>query len=119
VAKSGNGVQLQFRSAEIVKDGKKSRQTAPRLRLFELASSVPYVRLIYLVRASQADHNMALVAAEDSDSLVTATRLLQTNPGDGCKDGPHGSCSWIPAGIAVRPEERRAVDGVTQWVAVQ
>jgi len=119
VTSNGAGVYMEFRSAEVMKDGKKGRKTAPQLALFELPPSIRYVRLIYLVRVSQADHNMAVVAAEDPDTLANMTRLVQTHPDDGCKEELHSFCSWVPTGIAVRPEERNVVDGVKQWTPVR
>jgi len=119
VAGKGAEVRIHFGSAEVVQDGNKSRQTSPRFRLFELASDQRYVRLIYLVRQSQADHNMAVVAADDVATLGEVTRMVQAHPDDACRAGARSSCSWVPGGIAVRPEERRRVDGVKRWTAAR
>ena len=101
-----------------MKGGNKSRQIGPRIALFAPAGNHPYVRLIYRVRQSQEDHNRAVVAAEDLATLGDLTRRVQFNPDDGCKEGAHGSCSWVPGGIAVRPEQRRLVDGEKRWTPV-
>ena len=119
VAGNGAGVRIHFGSAEVVQDGNTSRRNSPRFTLFAPAASHRYVRLIYLVRESQADHNMAVVAADDVATLGEVTRMVQAHPDDGCKAGAHSSCSWVPGGIAVRPEERSRVDGVKRWSAAR
>ena len=115
VVKSGSGVHVEFRAAEAVKDGKTSRQPRPLVALFSLPVQMGYVRLIYLVRVSDADHNMAIVGAEDPETLASLTRLVQTNPEEGCRREMHSDCWWVPAGIAVRPEERTIVNGKKEW----
>jgi hypothetical protein len=56
-----------------VKDGKTTRQPRPLVALFNLPVQMGYVRLIYLVRVSDADHNMAIVGAEDPETLASLT----------------------------------------------
>ena len=109
-----NGVA--FVSAETVRDGHTTRQTQPVARLFQLPRGVRHLRLIYLVRISQADHDMAVAAAKDRNALEALTRRVQANPADACHDEPDASCAWIPAGIAVVPEFPERVDGATEWV---
>jgi len=112
----GGRVRVEFNSAEVTKDGKSEPQPQSIAPLFEVARQPTYLRLIYLVRISQADHNMAAVAARKIDALDAITRQIQTNPADGCKAGRRASCVWIPDGIAVRAEVRKTVDGVEKWV---
>ena len=113
---SGGRVRVEFRSAEITKEGKSQNQPQSIAPLFQVAQRANYLRLIYLIRISQADHNMAVVAARTTDALDVMTRQMQTNPGDGCKVERRASCVWIPDGIAVRAEVLKTVDGVEKWV---
>jgi hypothetical protein len=109
-------VRVEFRSAEVSKDGKTEGQSEPIVPLFHPARRPNYLRLIYLVRVSQADHNMAAVAATRLDALNELTQSVLGDPADGCKTSRHAACWWIPEGIAVRPEAPRTVNGVEKWV---
>ena len=109
-------VRVKFDSAEVTREGKTQPQPQSIAPLFQLARGPIYLRLIYLIRISQADHNMAVVAARQIDALDALTRQIQTNPVDGCKVDRRASCAWISDGIAVRAEVLRTVDGVEKWV---
>jgi hypothetical protein len=109
-------VRVEFDSAEVTKEGKTQPQPQSIAPLFQVARRPNYLRLIYLIRISQADHNMAVVTARRLDALDALTRQVQTNPADGCKVGQRASCVWIPDGIAVRAEVLKTVDGVEKWV---
>jgi hypothetical protein len=102
---SNRRVLLEFVSAAETKDGKSTPlSNAPRLP-FELPRRSQYVRLVYLVRVSRADHDMAIVASKHLDRLNAFTTRLIENP-ESCKPTVAISCSWVPAGIAVRVEHR-------------
>lgn len=116
VSARGRGVRVEFTSAEISQDGKTVLQPHPIVHLFQLPRNARHVRLIYLLRTSQADHDMAVVAAAEMDALDVLTHQVQANPSSGCRSDSRTFCSWIPAGIAVRPEVPQDVDGVHQWV---
>ena len=103
----GGGVKVRFSSAETVQDGKTAAQNRPKLPLFQLPRQARHVRLVYLVRGSGADHNMAIIAAARPEHLDALTRQLQSDPANGCTSQDRGICQWIPAGIAVRPEMQR------------
>jgi hypothetical protein len=112
----GGRVRVEFNSAEVTKEGKTQLQPQSIAPLFQVARRPVYLRLIYLIRISQADHNMAVVAATKIDALDAITRQIQTNPADGCKVDRRASCVWIPDGIAVRAEVLKTVNGVEKWV---
>jgi hypothetical protein len=114
-ARTGGGVRVRFGSAEVAKEGKTESQSRSIAPLFKLPRAARYVRLIYLIRVSQADHNMAVAAANEPGALDALTRQIQADPSDGCKIGKRTFCSWIPEGIAVRPEVMRVVDGISKW----
>ena len=111
--KARNGVE--FVSAEITRDGRTAPQPQPVAHLFQLPRGSRHVRLIYLVRASQADHDMAVAAAKDMQTLEALTRRVEANPVDGCHDGQGAFCAWIPAGIAVVPQVESTTGGVAKW----
>ncbi len=98
------GVSVRFQSAEITKASQANPQSRAMVPLFQLPRWATHVRLIYLERVSRADHDMAVAAAKDATSLETFTRAVQANPTDACRAGRRTYCSWIPAGIAIRPE---------------
>ncbi len=114
----GGGVRIGFVSAEMTKEGKSVPQVRPKELLFRLPPSTRMVRLIYLTRVSQFDHDMAVVAASEIGTLEKLTREVQIRQ-DACKSDDKSFCSWIPAGVAVRPEMQAKVGNAEQWVPVQ
>jgi hypothetical protein len=114
------GVQINFSSAEVRQDERIVNQSQPLAQLFHLPGSARHVRLIYLVRVSKADHDMAVAAAGERVDLDPLTRLVQADPAN-CKKGRRTFCSWIPVGIAVIPE-RPSPESATNrehWVPVR
>jgi hypothetical protein len=107
---------VDFLSAEITREGKAVPQTQPIAHLFELPHGIRHVRLIYLLRASQADHDMAVAAAKEMPALEALTQRVLANPADGCKNDGGAVCSWIPGGIAVVPELKKKTDGAVEWI---
>jgi hypothetical protein len=96
-------VRLKFISAEITKQGKTTAEANPPTLPFALPRGSEHIRLIYLVRASQADHNMAIIASKHLDALNTFTKELKQDPRI-CSRNDEVVCSWVPAGIAVRQD---------------
>jgi hypothetical protein len=115
-SRNGAGVRVEFVSAEIIKEGNTSAQSRPLAPLFQLPHSARYVRLIFLTRISRADHDMALVAARESDALDALTRGVLADPTEACKIETRTYCAWIPQGIAVAPELQRMTNGMGQWI---
>lgn len=100
-----NGVvQLAFSEAWETKQGQTLPVPAAPALPFELPRKREYIRLVYLVRVSQADHNMAIVGAKHFNALNEFTARLKKDPGV-CEATKAVFCSWVPAGIAVRPGE--------------
>jgi hypothetical protein len=99
-----NGMlRLKFLLAQQTKDGQTLPLAAPPVLPFDLPRTPQHIRLIYLVRSSQADHNMAIAASKSLDTLDAFTRRLLRDPAS-CKAAHDTFCSWVPSGIAVRPE---------------
>ncbi len=114
-ARRGGGVRIGFTTAEATRNSVTVREPKSIAPLFQLPRSARYVRLIFLVRVSQADHDMAVVAARDIDRLDALTLRVQANPGEGCLNGLDGFCSWVPQGIAVQPQVESSLGGVATW----
>lgn len=107
-------IKIDFIKTEVWENGKLHSRPRTSLPLFNAIGNSSYVRLVYLVRASQADHNMALVAASDTATLDAITRSVTSSAI--CESGSGGVCNWIPAGVAVTPEEKLRVNGKGQWL---
>lgn len=109
VAGKDSEVRLTFVSAEESREGKTAPMISAPTLPFELPRKTEHVRLVYLVRRSQSDHNMAIVAARHLDALNMFTNRLKEDPST-CHSDNQIFCSWVPAGVAVRtePNERSA-----------
>ena len=96
-------VKLKFQSAEITRHGKTVPAQTPPALPFKLPRGRAHIRLIYLIRASHADHNMAIVAAKQFAVLNAFTKQVKDNPA-ACGQDQKVFCTWVPSGVAVRPE---------------
>lgn len=101
--RSDREVRLVFTSADTTKEGKTIQDSAAPTLPFALPPGPRHVRLIYFVRKSQSDHNMAIVASRNLEKLNVFTKQLEANP-EVCHTDIEIFCAWVPAGIAVRPE---------------
>lgn len=115
-SRHGEGVRIQFHSAELSRLGQVTAEKKSIAPLFAIPRRLRRVRLLYLTRVSQADHNMAVLAAPDISSIAALTARVQADPQRECRTELRFACSWIPAGIAVRPESTRQVGRQVQWV---
>jgi hypothetical protein len=101
--RAGGKVHLRFESAEVTKNGETKQEKAEPKLPFALPTKNQHIRLIFLVRQSVADHNMAISASESVDALNAFMSRLKNDP-DACKPEGEVFCSWVPEGIAARPE---------------
>jgi hypothetical protein len=99
-------------SVEAFLNGVPERRKQPKARLFEWPREDRFCRLIFLTRVSDADHDMAVLTAARREDLDAMTNQLRNDPDGACKATPH--CSWVPGGIAVRPEKLDAATGT--WI---
>lgn len=101
---SSNGiVQLKFKSAEVSRNRRTVQELNPPALPFKLPQRPAHIRLVYLIRASQADHNMAILASKQLPALNAFTKQLKQSP-TVCGQDEKVFCTWVPAGVAVRPE---------------
>jgi hypothetical protein len=99
-------------------DGKAAPIAVPSRALVHVPGYARFLRIFYLTRQSEADHNMALTGVGRADRLEPLTRALRQDPNAACVNRPAERvyCEWIPAGMAVRPEVPKTVNGVKTWV---
>jgi len=98
------GVKVELASVLLTKNRKTTRRDQPVLQLFNLPDTVRFVRLLYLLRVSGADHDMAIVGADAPGLLDDITTKIQTDPTGHCVTSTHSYCGWVPKGVGVRIE---------------
>jgi hypothetical protein len=108
------GVTIRFASATLHREDGQIPKTAPAVRLFEFPRWARHVRLIYLIRVSNSDHNMAVLAVRRTEELGPLTLRIKNTPA-ACQADRTSFCEWIPDGIAVTAEEWRG----GEWQAVR
>lgn len=96
-------VKIRWISAEESREGKKTANATPTPLPFQLPKKAMYLRLIYLIRASTANHNMAIAGADKQERLESFTAELRRDPGI-CERANNAVCIWVPSSIAVRPD---------------
>jgi hypothetical protein len=112
------GVSVRLESVEAAVGGATEKRKDPKERLFDLPPWARHVRLVFLTRASSADHDMAIVGARTYWDLEQATAPVQVTPQTGCRTTANVYCAWVPAGIAVTPEVQVTLNGAGKWVAL-
>jgi hypothetical protein len=113
VHNAGNLLTINFRSAEIHRnDGSLRRASHPLTPLFHLPHETRYVRLLFLTRSSDRDHDQAVLTAPSREQLESLTNQVQSNPAEHCNSQHAPTCVWVPAGVAVRPERKQG----REWV---
>lgn len=101
--KADQRVRLRFLSADTTRDGKKTTEERAPALPFALPKGYRHIRLIYFVRSSQADHNMAIAASKTMPGMNEFTKRMHADPSV-CEKRGAVSCVWVPLGIAVRAE---------------
>jgi|BarGraIncu00222A_1022003.scaffolds.fasta_scaffold93560_2 hypothetical protein len=98
---------IRFQSAEFTStERKKIRKPKPLIALFVFPEGIEYVRLLFLTRVSENEHDAAVLAASSLAALDGLIPRVEANPLGNCTAQPDGLCAWIPEGIAVQPEKR-------------
>jgi hypothetical protein len=104
-ARFPSGTRVVFNSAEVHNKDEVVSTTRPLVPLFRFPPEARCVRLIYMTRLSETDHDMAVVAANKKEVLELLTEQVLANPVN-CRNRRDAFCSWIPQGISVTPEMR-------------
>lgn len=114
-ARQGGDISIRFVQAEVNRGGKRSRRSRPIAMLFQLPEHVKFVRILYLVRVSPADHNQGILAAPTLKQLEGLTAKVQSDPEHGCEIALQSFCAWVPMGISVQPQKRDPQES-KEWV---
>lgn len=113
VRAADNLLRINFRFGELrLNDGSRHRTLHPLVALFNAPNKEQYLRLLFLTRSSDRDHDQAILTASSVQQLEVLTNRVQTTPVESCKIQYETSCVWVPAGVAVRPEKKRG----REWV---
>ena len=97
-------MRFEFVSGTLTVDGKPSPETAGMGWKIDMKNPFTVARLIYLTRLSDADHNMAVIAAADAAAVDRLTRAMQANPDQACTSTGESFCTWVPPRVAVLAE---------------
>lgn len=102
-----SGIAVQFVSAEVTDaNGNRTRKAQPIIPLFIFPQGIRYVRLLFLTRVSQTEHNQAIIGATSLAALEQLTKKVEINPDGNCRNSTGEVCSWVPEGISVQPEKK-------------
>ncbi len=102
----GEGSRITVGEVKVNKGGVETavaKPFAPRLRV---PGRMRRVRLLFTLRVSDAEHNMAVLAARDIKRLAALTERVEADPAGACRTTRDAYCEWVPAGVAVRPGRR-------------
>jgi hypothetical protein len=113
------GVRIRFDAADFTRDGSTSARERPAVSLFQPIERFRHIRLIYLERASVAEHDLALVGSNTPEALETLTAAVRNEPDQACIAAQASACSWVPVGIAVRAEKLTDQGGAPVWAPVR
>jgi hypothetical protein len=116
ITEQRGGVLIRFSSSQIVKEGKSVEQSRPLLPLFDLPPNMNFVRLMFLIKVSKADHNQGILAASSPEHLTELTQSVEAHPEENCNRSGETFCSWVPSGITAQLEKRDPVHG-DQWIS--
>ena len=101
------GISVQFVSAEVTDiNGKTTSKPHPIVPLFVFPQNIQYVRLLFLTRLRQAEHNEAIVGTSSLAALDELTQGIEASPDENCRNSIEAVCSWVPEGISVQPERK-------------
>lgn len=101
--------RVRLLSVEATVQGNKEPRTQPVAKLFGWPADARFLRLVFLTRASEADHDMAVLTARRYEDLDASTAKLTASPEEACRQNRY--CSWIPGGIAVSVERLDSTSG--------
>lgn len=116
-ARPGGGVVIRFISAEIRERKKVKRESRPLVPIFNLPPRMRFVRLVFLTRVSEHDHNQGILAATSLRRLNALTQKVETDPDQNCKAYAKALCAWVPRGMAAQPQRRDPAHR-NRWVPV-
>lgn len=96
---------LAWQQAVRTVNGKESPAPAPEKVLFAPSKQPRLVRLLFLTRASEQNYNSAVLTARTVARMTALTEAVRANPDAACVETADAGCTFIPAGVAARPEK--------------
>jgi hypothetical protein len=94
---------VRFTHARVWENNRTHRQSQPQLTLFSNTQDSKFIRLVYLVRESAADHDMAIISCTSPENLEQLTQAVILRAQ--CQSAGTTLCTWVPKGVAVDPEK--------------
>lgn len=110
----GGGVRVVFNSAETHAQERVTHSRDTIRPMFRLPTGARWVRILHLLRGAPADHDAAILAANNLRDLDELTHQVELHP-SACKAAQNTFCAWVPLGIAVIPESRIQSKGREEW----
>lgn len=106
----GPGLRVIPASIESHINATVQREASPRTNYFQFGPSAAYYRMFFLTRISQADHDIAVLAAPTRDALDAQTAKFEADPSL-CASAEDRMCVVIPGHTAVSPHVAVVVNG--------
>ncbi|HEY3838821.1 MAG TPA: hypothetical protein VGL72_19730 [Bryobacteraceae bacterium] len=104
------GSHIVFDKAESHIGDRVTTSPQPRTNYFHFPASAAYYRLFYFTRVSQADHNVAILAAASRQELDRQTPVFNTDP-EACGKAPANLCVTLPKEVALTTYRRIIANG--------
>jgi hypothetical protein len=107
-------VHFVFDSADMALNGAVTPLRRSLVSPFVWPQGKRYVRLVYQIRVSASEHDMAVLAAVQRSNLDESTRELQADPA-ACGRKKFVYCVWVPQEVAVDPQMLQKVNYIVDW----
>lgn len=113
VTSKSDGLNVRLSSARITRPDKKEMlPLRPLDSILDLPRYTQSLRLLFLVRESESDHDQAVLSATSAQDMDAITNAVLEHPIENCRAQTQAACAWVPRGIVIRPEKK---DGRT-WI---
>jgi len=107
VASKGDGLNVRLSSARITRpDKKEMRPLRPLDSILDLPGDTQSLRLLFLARESESDHDQAVLTATSAQDMDAITNAVLEHPIENCRSQAQATCAWVPRGIVIRPEKK-------------
>lgn len=117
----GDGVRFRADSAQRHTGGVVEEIAPPEALKAMLPLQSGPARILFLTRAAEVDHDMAILQAKTQAQLAWLTEAVVSSPLESCRVSNDASCRWVPRGVAVCVERPSSADAETKevtWVPV-
>lgn len=102
-----DGLNVRLSSARITRpDKNEMRPLRPLDSILDLPRDTQSLRLLFLVRVSESDHDQAVLTATSAQDMDAITNAVLEHPIENCRTQAQATCAWVPRGIVIRPEKK-------------